>query len=55
MLCFGPAERSEIRPLIDGVVSIGASSPAVESTLGGVTAPIACDRLRFGLSFSWEF
>ena len=34
-----------------GPVSIGASSPAVESTLGGVPAPFACDLLRFGLSF----
>ena len=33
-------------------VSIGASSPAVESTLGGVPVPFACDLLRFGLSFS---
>ena len=35
-----------------GPVSIGASSPAVESTLGGIPAPFACDLLRFGLSFS---
>ena len=36
-------------------VSVGAFSPAVESTLGGVPAPFACDSLRFGLSLSWEF
>ena len=35
-----------------GPVSIGASSSAVESTLGGVPAPFACDLLRFGLSLS---
>ena len=35
-----------------GPVSIGASSPAVESTLGGVPGPFARDLLRFGLSFS---
>ena len=38
-----------------GPVSIGASSPAVESTLGGVPAPFACDLLRFSLSLSLEF
>ena len=47
-----------------GPVSVGASSPAVESTLGGVPAPFARDLLRFGLSLwsclasfhsSWEF
>ena len=46
------------------LASIGASSPAVESTLGGVPTPFACYLLRFGLSFSsclvsfhssWEF
>ena len=36
-------------------VSIGASRPAVESTLGGVLASFACDLLRLGLSLSWEF
>ena len=35
-----------------GPVSIGASSLAVESTLGGVPEPFACDFFRFGLSFS---
>ena len=30
-----------------GPVSIGASSPVIESTLGGVPAPFACDLLRF--------
>ena len=35
-----------------GPVSIRASSPAVESSLGGVPAPFACDLLRFGLSLS---
>ena len=38
-----------------GLVSMGASSPAIESTLGGVTVSFACDRLRFGLSSWWEF
>ena len=38
-----------------GPVSIGASSPAVVSTLGGVPAPFACDLLCLGLSFSCEF
>ena len=37
---------------LPGLVSIGASNPAVESILGGVPAPFACDLLRFGLSFS---
>ena len=40
---------------VAGPVSIGASSPAVESTLGGVPAPFACDLLCLGLSLSWEF
>ena len=35
-----------------GSVSIGASSPGVESTLGGVPVQFACGLLRFGLSFS---
>ena len=35
-----------------GPVSIGVSSPAVESILGGVPVPFACDLLRFDLSFS---
>ena len=38
-----------------GPVSIGASSPAVESSLGGVPAPFAGNLLRFGLSLSREF
>ena len=37
-----------------GPVSIGASSPAVESNLGGVPAPFTCDLLSLGLSLSWE-
>ena len=35
-----------------GPVYIGAPSPPVESTLGGVPAPFACDLFRFGLSLS---
>ena len=35
-----------------GPVSIGVSSPAIESILGGVPAPFAYDLLRFGLSLS---
>ena len=38
-----------------GPVSIGASSPAVEPTLGGVPAPFAYDLLCLSLSLSWEF
>ena len=47
-----------------GPVYIGAPSPPVESTLGGVPAPFACDLLRFDLPLSlclvsfhssWEF
>ena len=34
-----------------GPVSIGASSPAVGSTLGGVPAPFAFDLLRFAFVF----
>ena len=37
------------------LVSIGASSPAVEYTLGGVPPPLDCDLLCLGLSLSWEF
>ena len=37
-----------------GPVSIGVSSPAIESTLGGVLAPFACNLIRFDLSLSWE-
>ena len=49
---------------LESPVSTGAYSPAVESTLGVVPAPFACDLLRFDLSFSscllsfhscWEF
>ena len=36
-----------------GPVSIETSSPAVESTLGGVPAPLAYDLLCLGLSLSW--
>ena len=38
-----------------GPVSIGASSPELESTLGGVPAPLFFDLLRFGNSFSSSF
>ena len=37
---------------LGGPVSIGASSPAVESTMGRVPALFTCDLLRFGLLFS---
>ena len=39
------------RSSLAGPVSIGASSSAVKSTLGGVPAPFACDLLRFGNCF----
>ena len=64
--CWFSAYQLLLHPTtsLAGPVSIGASSPAVESTLGGVSAAFACDLLRFGLSFSsclvsfhssWEF
>ena len=37
-----------------GPVSIGSPSPAVESIVGGVPAPFACDLLCLGLKWSCE-
>ena len=48
----GFRQATVIPTSLAGPVSIGASIHAVESSLGSVPAPFACNLPRFGLSFS---